>query len=103
MSSLAGRPLCVYASHLHIVQWSVTWCSAAQLPADRLPSYITAERATLRFQVDVTLEGYHSGCSAFFFILAISSCFHLSWKKKKLNKKKEVQIHPRRFYLLDVG
>lgn len=67
MSSLAGRPLCVYASHLHIVQWSVTWCSAAQLPADRLPSYITAERATFRFQVDVTLEGYHSGCSALFY------------------------------------
>lgn len=52
--------LCICSSSAYCaVECNMVHCSSA--PADRLPSYITTKRATLRFQVDVTLEGYHSG------------------------------------------
>lgn len=88
MSSLASRPLCVYASHLHIAQWSVTWCSAA--PAPRWQITILHYRRKSNAQIS---SPCHAGglpqwrCSNFlFFIRGICVRFHLSRKKKKLNK-----------------
>lgn len=90
MSSLASRPQCVDASHLHIVQWTGTWCSAAPAPRWQITILHYRRKSSAQIPSPCHAGGlpqwrFSTFFSPSFFILGICVRFHLSWKKKKLN------------------